>query len=113
LIPRPEAEYPLLWSSKISYKLAQELKQKGDGVTQRTVCDLLEALGYSLQANKKVKEGSQSPVRNKPFQYISKKIKRFQQKEQPVISVDTKKKKRLATLKILDKNIILKRVHQR
>ncbi len=113
MIRRREAESPLLWSSKSSYKLAHELKQKGYEIAQRTVCDLLEVLGYSLQANKKIKEGSHSPDRNKQFQYINKKIKLFQQQEQPVISVDTKKKKRLVTSKILDKNIIRKRVPQK
>jgi len=110
---RGDPESPLLWSSKSSYKLAHELQQQGYEIAQRTGCDLLEVLGYSLQANKKVKEGSQSPDRNKQFQYINKKIKLFQQQEQPVISVDTKKKKRLVTLKILDENIIRKRVLQR
>jgi biotin operon repressor len=55
---RGDPESPLLWSSKSSYKLAHELKRKGYEITQRTVCDLLDDLGYTLQANKKVKEGS-------------------------------------------------------
>jgi len=103
----------LLWSSKSSYKLAHELKQKGYEITQRTVCELLDALGYTLQVNKKVKEGSHSPDRNKQFKYISNKVKLFQKQEQPVISVDTKKKKRLVILKIQDKNTIRKKSRQR
>jgi hypothetical protein len=101
---RGDPESPLLWTSKSSYKLAHELKQKGYEITQRTVCDLLDELGYTLQANKKVKEGSHSPDRDKQFKYINNKIKRFQKQEQPVISVDTKKKRILAILKIRDKN---------
>jgi len=110
---RGDPESPRRRSSKSSYKLAQELKQKGYEITQRTVCDLLDELGYTLQANKKVKEGSQSPDRNKQFNYINNKIKHFQKQDQPVISVDTKKKKRLVTSKIQDKNTTLKINHQR
>jgi len=98
-VTRGDPESPLLWSSKSSYKLADELKQKGYEITQRTVCDLLDNLGYTLQANKKVKEGSHSPDRNKQFKYISNKVKLFQKQEQPVISVDTKKKEKIGNFK--------------
>src|SRR5438045_1705785 len=59
---------------------------------QRTVYTLLDALAYSLQANRKTEEGADHPDRDAQFEYIYQHVKRFQKAGQPVISVDAKKK---------------------
>lgn len=56
---------------------------------------LLHNLDYSLQANRKTKEGSSHPDRNAPFEYIERQVREFQKRGQPVVSVDTKKKELL------------------
>jgi hypothetical protein len=53
---------------------------------------LLKASGYSLQGNRKTKEGADHPDRNAQFEHINATVMRFQRRCQPVISVDTKKK---------------------
>jgi hypothetical protein len=63
------------------------------------VSGLLSEVGYSLQANKKTKEGGNHPDRDKQFQYINEKAKRFQSNKQPVISVDAKKKENIGNFK--------------
>ncbi len=64
----------------------------GHKISPRTVAKLLKKLGYSLQSNRKTTEGSSHKDRDAQFQYISEKVKDFPEKNQPVISVDTKKK---------------------
>jgi len=49
-------------------------------------------MGYSLQANRKTREGKDNPDRNEQFLYINEEVKKFLNADQPVISVDTKKK---------------------
>jgi hypothetical protein len=84
---------PLRWTCKSISKLAAELRRKGHRISARTVARLLqEELGYSLQANRKTKEGESHPDRNAQFEYIAEQTRAFQQRGQPVISVDTKKK---------------------
>jgi hypothetical protein len=56
------------------------------------VAQLLKELNYSLQGTRKVREGSLHPDRNAQFEYINAQVKDFQQRGQPVISIDTKKK---------------------
>lgn len=96
---RGDPESPLKWTVKSTYNLAEELKKKAYKVCQRTVCDLLDHLGYSLQSNKKTEEGGNHPDRDKQFNHINDKAKSFQEKNQPIISVDTKKKENLGNLK--------------
>ncbi len=65
----------------------------GHQVSQRTVCSLLWDLRYSLQSNRKTQEGKKShPERDNQFQHIANTVKAFQHRQQPVISVDAKKK---------------------
>jgi hypothetical protein len=94
-----DPESPLRWTCKSTIKIAEELRAQGYQVSQRTVCDLLYDLGYSLQSNRKIREGSQHPDRNDQFLYISKTVKEFQAKGEPVISVDTKKKELIGEFK--------------
>jgi len=84
---------PLRWTCKSTSKLAAELRRKGYPMSARTVARLLqEDLHYSLQANRKTKEGATHPDRNAQFEYIAEQTRAFQQRGQPVISVETKKK---------------------
>jgi hypothetical protein len=82
----------LRWTCKSAAKLAAALQAQGHVVSERTVNRLLHDLGYSLQSNRKTLEGCHHPDRDAQFQYIHRRAKVFQTQEQPVISVDTKKK---------------------
>ena len=83
---------PLLWTCLSTSNLAEALTLQGHPVSPRTVGRLLGADGYSLQSNRKTKEGKSHPDRNAQFEHINAMVKRFQRNGQPVISVDTKKK---------------------
>ena len=83
---------PLRWTSKSTAKLAGELRRREHAVSASTVGRLLGQLGYSLQANRKTKEGSRHPDRDAQFAHINEQAKDFLEDRQPVISVDTKKK---------------------
>ena len=85
----------LRWTSKSSTKLAAELVDQGFEVSSRSVLRLLHRLGYSLQANAKVTEGRQHPDRDAQFHYLNDMATSFIDDNQPVISVDTKKKELL------------------
>lgn len=91
-VTRGDPESPLRWTCKSTAKLADELSRQHHSVTDRTVATLLKEAGYSLQANRKTREGTQHPDRNAQFEHINKEVTRFLRQRQPVISVDTKKK---------------------
>ena len=90
---------PLRWTCKSTTRLAAELATSGHRVSQRTVCDLLAQLNYSLQSVRKTREGGQHPDRDAQFQYIATMVTKFQRQRQPVISVDTKKKELIGGFK--------------
>jgi hypothetical protein len=90
---------PLRWTCKSTYDLAEELTLQGHQVSPRTVGTLLKMAGYSLQSNRKTKEGSSHPDRNAQFEHIAKTVRNFQRRSQPVISVDTKKKELVGEFK--------------
>jgi Rhodopirellula transposase DDE domain len=96
---RGHPESPLRWTCKSTAKLAEQLTQENHPVTDRTVARLLKQAGYSLQANRKTREGSSHPDRNAQFEYINKQVSAFQRRNQPVISVDTKKKELVGEFK--------------
>lgn len=98
-VTRGDPESPLRWTCKSVRRLAQELTQQGHQISYPVVAELLDELGYSLQANRKTKEGSSHPDRNAQFEYINRKVKRFLSDRQPVISVDTKKKELVGDFK--------------
>ena len=83
---------PLRWTCKSTRKLAEALQRQGHRVGARTVARLLHALEYSLQANRKTREGSSHPDRNAQFEYINEQVRAFQERSQPVVSIDAKKK---------------------
>jgi hypothetical protein len=90
---------PLLWTCKSTRKLAEELQGRGHEVSHQTVAVLLHAAGYSLQSNRKTREGSSHPDRNAQFEFINTRVRAVQRRNQPVISVDTKKKELIGDFK--------------
>jgi len=89
---RGDPQSPLRWTCKSTAKLAAELNARGHVVSPRTINTLLGRLGYSLQSNRKTREGGQNPDRNAQFEPINAQAASFGEAEQPVVSVDTKKK---------------------
>ena len=89
---RGHPESTLRWSSKSTGKLATELLRQGHRVSDRTVATLLKEEHYSLQANRKTKEGSSHPDRDAQFGYINQQAVAALKEGRPVVSVDTKKK---------------------
>jgi transposase len=89
---RGDPEAPLLWTSKSTRNLADALIEIGHEVSHDTVGRLLEEIGYSLQANRKTREGKGHPDRDAQFGYINQQVRAFQEARQPVVSVDAKKK---------------------
>ncbi|HZL55652.1 MAG TPA: ISAzo13 family transposase [Bryobacteraceae bacterium] len=87
------------WTSKSVRKLADELADMGHEVSYPVVAELLHEMGYSLQANRKTKEGDSHPDRNAQFEYINGRVKQYMDLRQPVISVDTKKKELVGDFK--------------
>jgi len=83
---------PLRWTCKTTRKLESELRSQGFQISHTKVGHLLRELGYSLQSMRKRFEGSSHPDRNAQFEYINSSVKDFQARNQPVVSVDTKKK---------------------
>lgn len=90
---------PLRWTCKSTPRLAKELEKQGHKVSQRTVCDLLTELGYSLQSTRKTHEGGKHPDRDAQFQHIAHQVASYQTVGDPVISVDTKKKELIGDFK--------------
>jgi len=91
-LTRGDPQSPLRWTCKSTRRLAAELKEMGHRVSERTVARLLKEMNYSLQSNRKTKEGASHPDRDAQFEHINTQTKVFQEQSQPVISVDTKKK---------------------
>ena len=90
---------PLIWVSKSMEKLAATLTQMGHPISADTVRKELVKLGFSRQSNRKADEGSKHPDRNAQFEYINAKVIAAQAQQQPVISVDTKKKELIGNFK--------------
>ncbi len=98
-VTRGHPESPLRWTCKSTRKLAEELQKQKHPVTDRTVAALLKQSGYSLQSNRKTKEGSSHPDRNAQFEYINRQVLACQRRRQPVVSVDTKEKELVGEFK--------------
>ena len=90
---------PLRWTSKSIRKLTAELQAMGHSVSHRIVNELLHQFGYTLQANRKAKEGSQHPDRDAQFLYLNDQVRHHQEQGHPVVSVDTKKKELVGDFK--------------
>jgi Rhodopirellula transposase DDE domain len=96
---RGDPMQPLLWTSRSLRKLVKQLAKKGHKVCPTVVGNLLRDMGYSLQANSKTREGSNHIDRDAQFQYINTQAKAFLGTNDPVISVDTKKKEPVGNFK--------------
>ncbi len=96
---RGHPESPLRWTCKSTRKLAEELTTQGFPVCDRTVAALLREADYSLQANRKTREGKGHPDRDAQFRSIHDQVLRLQKRRQPVVSVDTKKKELVGNFK--------------
>ena len=98
-LSRGEPDSALRWTLKSVRRLSDELVKMGHRTSHRMVAQLLHELGYSLQANRKVREGESHPDRNAQFEYIHEKVEAFRAAQQPVVSVDTKKKELVGDFK--------------
>jgi len=98
-LTRGDPGSPLRWTCKSTRKLSEELNKYGHRIGDRKVADLLHGLHYSLQGNVKTREGSSHPDRNAQFEYINTLTATCQKRNQPVISVDTKKKELVGDFK--------------
>jgi hypothetical protein len=96
---RGEPDSPLQWTIRSTRVLARTLTGQGHPVSHTTVATLLNDAGFSLQANRKTREGKSHPDRDAQFEYINRLAKRFGRRGQPVISVDTKKKELVGDFK--------------
>lgn len=83
---------PLRWTCKSIAALTTELSNLGHQTSTRMVHELLVEMRYTMQSNRKTKESGSHPDRNNQFLFINEKVKHFQATNEPVISVDTKKK---------------------
>ncbi|WP_328335937.1 MULTISPECIES: ISAzo13 family transposase [unclassified Streptomyces] len=90
---------PLRWTVKSIRTLARELSRAGHKVSADTVADLLREEGFSLQANAKTLEGGQHSDRDAQFRYLNEQAREYRDADQPVISVDTKKKELVGEFK--------------
>ena len=90
-VTRGDPESPLRWTCKSTRRLAAELTRQEHPVGPRTVAALLRRAGYSLQADRKTREGASHPDRDAQFEYINASVARLVARGQPAISVDTKK----------------------
>ena len=96
---RGEPESPLLWTTKSLRNLAEALKRQGYRVSHTLVGQILKENDFSLQANRKTDEGKNQPDRDAQFNHIHQKVLAFQKEQNPVISVDAKKKELIGNYK--------------
>ena len=89
----------LRWTNKSTYSITNELKNKGQNISEDTTGRVIKKLGYSLQANIKSKESGSSEERDSQFRYINEQVKIFAKKNMPIISVDAKKKELVGNFK--------------
>jgi len=96
---RGDPQSPLRWTCKSTRALARALQADGFRVSYTKVGQLLKSSGFSLQANRKTREGAQHPDRNAQFVHIAQRVRARQRRGEPALSVDTKKKEVLGKLK--------------
>ena len=96
---RGDPESTLRWTCKSVRTLSEELGRMGHQVSYSVVAELLHEMGYSLQGNRKTKEGDSHPDRNTQFEHINAKVEQHMGLRQPVISLDTKKKELVGDFK--------------
>jgi len=96
---RGDPQASLLWTAKSLRHLAAGLRELGHRISYSVVRELLRSLGYSLQANRKTREGGNHPDRDAQFCYINEQVKAALTSGEPAISVDTKKKELVGDFK--------------
>ena len=96
---RGDPESPLRWACKSTRRLEAELRCQGFAVGRQVVSELLTELDYSLQANRKTREGADHPDRDAQFGYLNARVRDFRRRGQPAVSVDTKKKELVGDFK--------------
>ena len=96
---RGDPQSPMLWTSKSLRKLSEGLGRMGHTIGRTLVSKLLHQLDYSLQANRKTREGSNHIDRDAQFHYINDRVKEALASGNPAISVDTKKKELVGDFK--------------
>jgi hypothetical protein len=96
---RGDPESPLRWTCKSTRALSSELAKQGFKASPQKVGALLGELGYSLQGMAKTLEGTSHPARDAQFKHINAEVRGYQERGQPVISVDTKKKELVGDFK--------------
>lgn len=89
---RGDPQSPLRWTCKSLTNLQTTLREQGHQVGRTKIADILKGLGYSLQGNRKTREGKDHPDRDAQFEHIAKRVKAYQNGRRPAVSVDTKKK---------------------
>ena len=104
-VTRGDPESPLRWTSKSGAKLAAALREMGHDVVDRTVLRLLKAKGYSLQSNRKTREGASHPDRDAQFEHINQTVTAQIAGNEPVISVDTKKRELVGDFKAVGREL--------
>ena len=98
-VTRGEPTNPLRYTCKSTATLSAELQRQNFQVSPSTVGRLLKEWGYSLQSNRKTREGTRHPDRNAQFEHINRRVLARHRCGEPAISVDTKKKEPLGNLK--------------
>ena len=101
-VSRGDPKSPLRWCAQSTRRLAEELKRQGFAVGRTVVREILHAMGYSLQANRKTKEGAGHPDRDAQFRHINAAVARQLRRGHPAVSVDTKKKELAAARAALE-----------
>jgi len=96
---RGDPESALKWTNKSAATLARELQALGHEIVDRSVLRLADRLGFTMQANRKTREGAEHPDRDAQFRYLDQVVKAALAAKQPVISVDTKKKELVGNFK--------------
>jgi Rhodopirellula transposase DDE domain len=96
---RGDPESTLKWTNKSAATLARELQALGHEIVDRSVLRLADRLGFTMQANRKTREGAEHPDRDAQFGYIDRVVKAALAATEPVISVDTKKKELVGNFK--------------
>lgn len=96
---RGNPESPLLWTSKSTRTIASELQKLGFSISHKVVAEILHQEGFSLQATRKTREGSDHPERDAQFHHLNAKVLARLREGLPVVSVDCKKKELVGDFK--------------
>jgi len=79
--------------------LTRALVANGHRVGRTLICELLRQQKFSLQANRKTREGDSHPDRDAQFSHLNESVRAQLAAGEPVISVDTKKKELVGDFK--------------